>query len=361
MSTLDLSAIRHQIDELDAQLQTLMNRRATLALDVARAKRALEPDPDFYRPEREAEVLSKAIARNQAGPLSNDTVSYLFREIMSACLALQKPLQVAYLGPQGTYSEAAVLKQFGHAVKGVPVQTIEEVFREVAAGNVHYGVVPVENSTEGGVNQSLDMFLRSELRICGEVDLPIHHCLMSRSSDMAALTVIYSHQQSLAQCRLWLDTHFPKLERITVSSNAEAARRAAEEPSAGAVAGQTAAERYGLTVLASQIEDQVDNITRFAVLGRHPVPPTGYDKTSLLVSASNRPGALHHLLTPFSDQGLSLTRIESRPSRQGMWEYVFFIDVEGHLEDPPLKQALEALRHHSALLKHLGSYPRASR
>ena len=356
----NLDALRTQIDALDQQIQELITQRARLAESVAHAKQNNgEENRCFYRPEREQAVLAKVIARNQQSPLPDAAVTRIFREIMSACLALQKPMTVAFLGPAGTYSQAAVLKHFGHGVYHTPTQTIEEVFREVEADAAHYGIVPVENSTEGGVNQTLDMFLRSDLKISSEVELPIHHHLLSVAEDLAHVRKVYSHQQSLAQCRLWLDTPLPGIERVSVSSNAEAARRAAEEPNTAAVAGQIAAELYKLNLLATRIEDELSNTTRFAVLGKQIVPPTGRDKTSLLLSAPNQPGTLYHLLAPIAENGLSMTRIESRPSRRGIWDYVFFIDVEGHIEDLPLRKAMAELKASNAMIKHLGSYPRA--
>jgi chorismate mutase / prephenate dehydratase len=358
-TSLELQAVRTQIDELDAHIHALVNQRAALAKEVARAKYALEANPNFYRPEREAEVLARALQRNQSGLLPDAFINRLFREIMSACLALQKPVTVAYLGPEGTYSQAAVLKHFGHAVVAVAVSALDEVFREVEADSVHYGVVPVENSTEGGVNQSLDLFVASPLKICGEVELPIHHHLLSKNSEINTIKRIYSHPQSLAQCRVWLDTHAPNIERIAVASNAEAARRATVEDNSGAIAGQMAAELYQLTIVARRIEDYLHNTTRFAVLGKQNVPTTGRDKTSLLLSAANRPGSLYHLLEPLANHGLSMTRIESRPSRQAAWEYVFYVDIEGHIEHPTMAAALAHIQAHCSLFKHLGSYPKA--
>ncbi|MEN8218264.1 MAG: prephenate dehydratase [Pseudomonadota bacterium] len=351
----NLSDIRTRIDQLDLQVQDLITKRARLADQVARAKYAQEETPNFYRPEREAEILRNVIARNQ-GPLSNDTLTLIFREIMSGCLALQKPLKVAFLGPAGTYTQAAVYKHFGQAAQNIPLQTIDEVFRDVEAGTANYGVVPVENSTEGGVNQTLDCFIKTPLKICSEIELPIHHHLLSRAEQVKR---IYAHQQSLAQCRGWLDNQLPTIERIAVNSNAEAARRAANESGAAAIAGQMAAEIYQLQIVASRIEDDVDNTTRFAVLGQQEVPPTGNDKTSLLLSSPNKPGALYHLLEPFAKNNVSMTRIESRPSRQGIWEYVFFVDIEGHIKESPVANALQVLENHTSLIKHLGSYPRA--
>lgn len=361
MAERDLKAIRADIDALDLQIQALITQRANLALEVARAKYAVETNPIFYRPEREAEVLQNVERRNR-GPLSNETLTRLFREIMSACLELQKPLQVSYLGPEGTYSQAALFKYFGHAVTAVPAQTIEDVFREVIADRAHYGIVPIENSTEGSVKPTLEMLLNSPLQLCGEVELPIHHCLMSAQPlDFKKIKRVYLHPQTFGQCRHWLFNHLPHAEYVTTaSSNADAARRTIDDKESAAVAGQHAAEFYNLQLLASQIEDELDNTTRFVILGKHAVAPTGRDKTSLILSAANRPGALHDVLEAFKNKGLNLTRIESRPSRQGTWEYIFFVDVEGHINDPALTDATQLIQLHSKFFKFLGSYPRAS-
>ncbi len=357
----DLKTVRADIDALDVQIQNLITQRANLALEVARAKYAVESNPVFYRPEREAEILRNVELRN-SGPLSNETLNRLFREIMSACLGLQKPLQVSYLGPEGTYSQAALFKYFGHAVKGVPTQTIEDVFREVIADRAHYGVVPIENSTEGSIKPTLEMLLNSPLQICGEVELPIHHCLMIvQPVDFKEIKRVYLHPQTFGQCRQWLAKNLPHAECLAIaSSNADAARRAVDDKESAAVAGQNAAELYNLQILASQIEDELDNTTRFVILGKHAVAPTGRDKTSLILSAANRPGALHDMLESFKNKGLNLTRIESRPSRQGTWEYMFFVDVEGHINDPALADATQLIQLHSKFFKLLGSYPRAS-
>ena len=355
-----LEALRERIDEVDREIQDAITRRARLAGQIARAKGEAGDDSDFYRPDREARILREVMARN-AGPLPAEDMARLFREIMSACLALQKPLQVAYLGPAGTFTQAAVHRHFGHGVRTSPFGAIDQVFREVEAGAAHYGVVPVENSTEGVVTHTLDSFVGSPLRICGEVTLRIHHCLFARGVVMEEVRKVYSHQQSLAQCRDWLDVHLPGRERIGVSSNAEAARRAAAEPRAGAVAGRAAGELYELDLLAANIEDAPNNTTRFLVIGHRSVPPTGDDKTSLLVSGTNRAGLLHDLLRPLAGHGLSMTRLESRPARRGqLWEYVFFIDIEGHGEDPAVSAALAEMRQSASLLKVLGSYPRAA-
>ncbi|HFE32120.1 MAG TPA: prephenate dehydratase [Gammaproteobacteria bacterium] len=353
-----LDEIRKRIDAVDAEIQRLISERAALAQEVAQIKQAEQTDEEvvFYRPEREAQVLRKVLARNQ-GPLPGEEMARLFREIMSACLALEQPLTVAFLGPEGTFTQAAALKHFGHSVRTRPQAAIDEVFREVEAGSAHFGVVPVENSTEGVINHTLDMFMRSSLTICGEVELRIHHHLIGR--DRHNIKKIYSHQQSLAQCREWLDAHLPEVERVAVSSNAEAVRRAASEEGSAAIAGETAAEIYDLPVLEAKIEDNPDNTTRFLVIGTQGVPPSGDDKTSLLVSTPNRPGALYRLLSPFERNGISMSRIESRPSRLANWEYVFFIDINGHVDDEPVAKALETLKADSPMFKVLGSYPRA--
>ncbi|MDT8384942.1 MAG: prephenate dehydratase [Gammaproteobacteria bacterium] len=353
-----LDTIRQQIDVLDEKLQTLINARATLAQQVAAVKQAQGDNAVFYRPEREAAVLRKVVERN-TGPLSGEEMARLFREIMSACLALEMPMQVAFLGPEGTFTQAAALKHFGHSVVTVPMAAIDEVFREVESGAANYGVVPVENSTEGVINHTLDMFMQSSLTICGEVDLSVHHNLLAQQPDMTAISKIYSHQQSLAQCREWLDANLPGVERVAVSSNADAAKRAAREAGAAAIAGEIAAEIYCLQIVKANIEDNPQNTTRFLIVGRQATPPSGDDKTSLLISAPNRPGALYQLLAPFAENGISMNRIESRPSRLANWEYVFFVDINGHCEDDKVARCLAALRADATMLKVLGSYPRA--
>ena len=315
--------------------------------------------PVFYRPEREAAVLKRVMERNK-GPLDNEEMARLFREIMSSCLAPEEPLKVAYLGPEGTFTQAAAMKHFGHAVVSRPMAAIDEVFREVAAGAVNFGVVPVENSTEGAVSHTLDSFLEHDMVICGEVELRIHHhLLVGENTKTDSITRIYSHAQSLAQCRKWLDAHYPNVERVAVSSNAEAAKRVKGEWNSAAIAGDMAANLYGLTRLAEKIEDRPDNSTRFLMIGNREVPPTGDDKTSIIVSMSNKPGALHELLVPFHENGIDLTRIETRPSRSGKWTYVFFIDFVGHHRDPLIKAVLEKISQEAVALKVLGSYPKA--
>jgi chorismate mutase/prephenate dehydratase len=355
----DLTSIRDRIDGIDEQIHALLNERARCALEVGAAKQAQgTPTAEFYRPEREAQVLRRALERNR-GPLRNEEIVRLFREIMSACLAQEEPLKIGFLGPEGTFSQQAVLKHFGHSARALPLSSINEVFEEVQAGHADFGVVPIENSTEGTVNNTLDMFLTTPLRICGEVELRIHQHLMGRMQSFTGIARVCSHQQSLAQCRQWLDENLPGVERVQVGSNAEAARRARDEEGTAAIAGQTAADVYGLTVLAPDIEDRPDNTTRFLVIGRKLLNASGNDKTTLLLSAGDTqsPGTLHRLLGPLADNRISMTRIESRPSHKKKWDYVFFIDVVGHADVAPLKHALEDLKKHASLFKVLGSYP----
>ena len=357
----DISAIRGQIDSVDEQLHMLINRRAELARAVGISKHASGHLVDFYRPEREAEVLRMALARNRNGALRDEEVLRLFREIMSACLAQEKPLKVAYLGPEGTYAQSAVLKHFGHSVRALSLASIDEVFQEVQAGNADFGVVPVENSTEGTVNNTLDRFLSTSLHICGEVELRVQHNLMARDKEMKHVLRVCAHPQALGQCRGWLDENLPGVDRVPVSSNAEGARRARDEKGTAAIAGSVAAEIYSLEILAQGIEDQADNTTRFLVLGRKTLRPSGADKTTILVSASETSGsgALFRLLEPLARNEVNMTRIESRPSRKKKWDYVFFIDLIGHAEDAHVARALAQLKQRASLFRVLGSYPQA--
>ena len=358
-----LESIRERIDVIDADLHALINERARLAQQVGISKHAAGHTVDFYRPERESQVLHQALERNRAarGPLRDEEILRLFREIMSACLAQQEPLKVAFLGPEGTFTQQAVYKQFGHSVRALPLTSIEEVFREVESGTADFGVVPIENSSEGTVNSTLDMFLISPLGICGEVELRIHHNLMGQMSALDRVRRICAHPQALAQCRGWLAEHMTGVERVPVASNAEGARRARDEDGTAAIAPMAAAEVYGLNVLVPEIEDRPDNTTRFLVIGRKSFPSSGQDKTTLLVSAAHTgaPGALFRLLEPFATHGISMTRIESRPSRRRKWDYVFFIDLEGHVSEDSLASALEELKGQASLCRVLGSYPRA--
>jgi len=364
-----LLKLRTRIDGIDEQIQSLINQRAQCAQQVADVKlkeyRELNGDSAaleqvfFYRPEREAQVLRKIIERN-AGPLDAKDMAHIFREIMSACLALEKPMQIAYLGPEGTFTQAAAIKHFGHAVLCQSQATIGAVFAQVEAGQVNYGVVPVENSTEGMVTHTLDNFMDSALKICGEVELPIHlHLLTNRTSSAQQIKRICAHQQALAQSRTWLEKNWPNVEKIAVSSNGEAARMASQDASIAAVAGDMAVDLYDLQKLAENIQDYSNNTTRFLIIGREQVPPSGNDKTSIVVSTRNKPGALFKLLEPFHSNNVMLTRIDTRPSRSETWAYVFFIEFEGHHQDVTVSAILKEIEEQSLMLKLLGSYPRA--
>ncbi|AMO56786.1 prephenate dehydratase [Endozoicomonas montiporae] len=353
-----LAELRESIDKLDGEILKLISDRAKCAQAVAQVKQQQNRDAVYYRPEREAQVLRRVMDRND-GPLDDEEMARLFREIMSACLALEEPVKVAFLGPEGTFTQQAAIKHFGHSAVCVPMSAIDEVFREVTAGAVNYGVVPVENSTEGVVSHTLDSFMDSNLKICGEVVLRIHqHMLVSENTRRDHITRIYSHAQSLAQCRKWLDAHWPMAERVAVNSNAEAARRIKGEWNAAAIAGDMAAEMYGLEKIAEKIEDQPDNSTRFLIIGNQDVQISGADKTSIVVSMRNQPGALHAILEVFQVHNIDLTRIETRPSRSGTWNYVFFIDFSGHIDDPVVNIVLERLGERANDLKVLGSYPK---
>lgn len=352
----DLAKVREQIDGLDRQIQQLIAERAQWAHQVGKAKGKLAAAVDYYRPEREAQVLRRVIDRNE-GPLGDETLVRLFREIMSACLAQQEPLKIGYLGPEGTFSQQAVHKHFGHSAKGLPLASIEEVFQEVAARHADFGVVPVENSGQGTIQSTLDMFLTSPLMICGEVELRVHQHLLSRTGRIEDVERVYSHPMSLAQCGGWLRQNLPKAEKIPVSSNAEAARRARNADDAAAIAGETAAHVYGLKTIAGPIEDRSDNTTRFLVLGRELFPPSGHDRTSLLVFIRDKPGALYGVLEPLARRGISMNRIESRPAHGRLWQYAFFIDVAGHVHESPLRDALAEVGESAGDVRVLGSYP----
>ena len=353
-----LDCIRQEIDQLDGEIQKLINKRANCAQEVARIKLAADPDTHFYRPEREAEVLRSVKARNE-GPVDAEEMARLFREIMSVCLALEKPLTIAFLGPEGTFTQAAALKHFGHSVATRPFASIADVFREVEAGSCDYGVVPVENSTEGVISHTLDMFINSPLSISGEVILRIHHNLLGTGDSWQEAKVVYSHQQSLGQCRHWLDQNLPHAERVAVASNAEAARIVKESGEGVAIASSEAANVYNLNVLEPNIEDEPGNTTRFLIIGKQRPGISGDDKTSLLMSTKNEAGGLHRLLEPLAEHGISMTRIESRPSRRGVWDYVFFIDILGHVDDERVTGALRILKREAGMCKILGSYPTA--
>ena len=353
-----LDDVRREIDTLDAQIQALISDRARLASAVAESKGKPESAVDYYRPEREAQVLRAVRERNE-GPISDDEMLRLFREIMSVCLAQQEPLKIAFLGPEGTFTQQAVFSHFGHSVKALGVTGIDDVFMQVERRDADFGVVPVENSNQGIVSHTLDRFLESDLRICGEIEMAIHHNLLSTAAGLGGIERIYAHQQALSQCRNWIHQHLPSAECIAVSSNAEAARRVRHSPDAAAISSRSAAELYGVPILFAQIEDRPDNATRFLVIGRQLASPSGDDKTTLLMAGHDGPGALHALLSPLAKHSLNMSRIESRPTNASRWSYVFYIDVDGHADAEPLKSALVEMHNASSLLRVLGSYPRA--
>ena len=353
-----LKKIRDEIDQLDLKIQSLINDRAKCAQQVAEIKMQSGELEHFYRPEREAQVLRAIESRNE-GPLGGKQMAHLFREIMSSCLALERPLKIAFLGPAGTYNHVASVKHFGSSIDQQPVDTIEDVFRAVETDQAHFGVVPIENSTEGVITHTLDLLINSSLLISGEVDLRIQHNLITNETQLSDIKKVFSHQQTLAQCRRWLDENLPAVEQYAVRSNAEAVRLSKNEKNTAAIAGKLAAEIYQVPVLKSEIEDEPDNTTRFIVIGKDAVPPSGEDRTSLLMTTHNKPGALHELLKPLATRAIGMSKIESRPSRRGVWEYVFFIDIEGHKDDSNIADALHEIEHESAMVRILGSYPRA--
>ena len=356
----DLAALRRDIDAVDEKIQRLINERARFAQQVAVAKGADASAVDFFRPEREAQVLRGVVERN-AGPLTDEEMVRLFREIMSACLAQEEPLKIAYLGPEGTFTQTAVYKHFGHSVRALSMATIDEVFHDVEAGSADFGVVPIENSTAGSVNHTLDNFLISPLKICGELELRIRQHLLGTMDGLDKIVRVCAHPQSLAQCRAWLKEYLPNVELLEVASNAEGARRARDEAGTAAIAGDAAVEVYKLDKLIADIEDRPDNTTRFLVIGRELFPPSGDDRTTLLLSTAGTgdAGALYKLLAPLAQNDVSMTRIESRPSRRKKWHYVFFIDLDGHAEDGNVATALAELEKHAQLYRLLGSYPKA--
>jgi chorismate mutase/prephenate dehydratase len=352
-----LNSLREQIDAIDRQLVDLVSRRAQWAAEVGRVK--LAAGSPVYRPERESEVLRAVIALNR-GPLTQAALEPIFREIISACRAMERPLAVAFLGPAGTFSELAAMRQFGSAVRLEPCASIDDVFRCGEGGRCDYAVVPVENSTEGAVSRSLDLLLTTGLKIVAEVSVPVQHHLLTRDGTLDGVQRVYAHPQALAQCLTWLNQNLPALERVPVASNAEAARLASLDAGCAAVAGENAALRYGLQPVARQIQDDPSNRTRFLVLGQQGCAATGQDKTSLILSVHNRAGAVYHMLAPLARHGVSMTRFESRPARTGAWEYYFYIDVEGHAADAAVAAALAELKQACAFFRQLGSYPRAA-
>ncbi|RKP59245.1 prephenate dehydratase [Pararobbsia silviterrae] len=355
---LKLQPLREQIDALDAKLLALLNERAAVVLEVGEVKKHLAAP--VFRPERELQVIARLQALGAAGPLRPEHVESIWREIMSASRSLERELTIAFLGPVGTYSELAMQTYFGQSVKGLPCASIDEVFRAVEAGSADYGVVPVENSTEGAVSRTLDLMLDTTLAISGEIAVPIHHNLLTRTGTLDGVTRVCAHAQAIAQCQEWLSKHAPQLNRQAVSSNAEAARLAADDPTMAAIAGDRAAAHYGLQPVASLIQDDPHNRTRFVVVGGESPAATGRDQTSMILSVKNEPGAVFRMLEPFARHGVSMTRFESRPARRGAWEYWFYVDIDGHSADENVATALDELDHSAAFVKILGSYPRSN-
>jgi chorismate mutase/prephenate dehydratase len=349
-----LSLCRERIDGIDRRIVALLNRRAAVVRDIGEIKKA--SGIEVVDPRREEEVLARIEAANP-GPFPNESLRGIYREIFAASHQLEEPLTVAYFGPQATFTHQACRHVFGSVARALPKASIREVFRAVERDEASFGVVPVENSTEGVVNHTLDMFLESPLTIFTEVVLVVHHHLLSRSGRLQEIRVLYSHPQPVAQCAEWLQGHLPEVPVQEVSSTAEAARRAAADPAGAAIASRLAGELYGLRAVRRKIEDRHDNVTRFLVVSRREHEPTGRDTTSILFSIKDRIGALHDILQPFAKKGINLTKIESRPSRRRAWDYVFFVDFQGHRADPAVQAVLQRLRHSCSVLKVLGSYP----
>lgn len=349
-----LKPLRDQIDAIDAQLLDLLNRRARVAQEVGHVKNKV--DAPIFRPEREAQVL-RGIAERNPGPLGDAELQTIFREIMSACRSLEKKTMVAYLGPEGTFSEQAVYQHFGKSIHAIPCGSIDEVFRAAEAGTADFGVVPIENSTEGAINRTLDLLMQTPLTISSEVSLAVQHNLMTLSGSMEGVKSICAHSQALAQCQGWLNQHYPNIMRQAVASNAEAARLAAENQEVAAIAGEIASRHYGLQVVSAHIQDDPQNRTRFAVIGRKETESSGRDQTSLVLSVQNKAGAVYKMLAPLEKFGVSMTRFESRPAKTGSWEYYFFVDIEGHVREEKIQLALAELKDQVAYFKVLGSYP----
>jgi chorismate mutase/prephenate dehydratase len=351
-----LTPLRAQIDAIDQELLELLSKRAKAAQEVGHIKN--ESSAPIFRPERENQVIQNVLQKNP-GPLLADGLASIWREIMSACRALESKQTIAYLGPTGTFSEQAAHQFFGQSISGLPCVSLDEVFKAVEKGAATFGVVPVENSSEGAVSRTLDLLLESPLQISGEVVLPIRHHLLTKHGSLDGVKTVCAHAQALAQCQQWLSVHAPQLQRQAVSSNAEAARMASKDSSIAAIAGEPAQLAYGLQIVSAQIQDDPNNRTRFVVIGQYACQPCGQDQTSLVLSVANQPGAVHHLLGPLAKHGVSMTRFESRPARKGSWEYHFYIDIEGHTSDAKVATAIAELKTIAAFYKNLGSYPRA--
>ena len=354
----DIKKIRENIDLIDKDILELLNKRALQAVNISKEKQKTDESDNFYNAEREAQVLRRIKDINE-GPLSDQVLSCIYQEIMSACLSLEAPLKVSYLGPKGTYTQAATQVHFGNSILSMSQSSVEDVFSSVEKRESHYGVVPVENSTQGIVSSTLDMFMNSSLKISGEIEIAIHHNLLSKEKKISEIKRIYAHPQSFSQCKIWLDKNCPKCEKINASSNAEAALIASKEKNAAAIASEIAADIYDLKILNKNLEDNFNNSTRFLVIGDRDTKPSGNDKTTIIVSTKNNAGALHNLLEPLSKHKVSMTRIESRPSKNNNWEYLFYLDLDGHIEDKSLKKANEDIKKQASLYRFLGSYPTA--
>jgi chorismate mutase / prephenate dehydratase len=352
----DIQQFRKEIDRIDDEILRLLNERSKSVIEIGKLKKESDSNANLHTPGREAEIVNRLMAQNQ-GPFPNEAIRPVYREIMSASLSLEGPQKVAYFGPAATFTHLACIKKFGASAQYVPVNSIKDVFDEVERGRANFGVVPIENSTEGVVNYTLDMFVDSTLLIYGEVLLEVSHNLLSKTGRIEDITKIYSHPQPIAQCRHWLETNLPQVPVSEVTSTARAAEICATDPTAAAIASELAAQLYGLKIIKARIEDNVHNFTRFLVLSKKAPERTGKDKTSVMISVKDKVGALYDLLRPFASHGLNMTKIESRPSRRKAWEYIFFVDVEGHVEEEPVKKALEEIKGRCLFMKILGSYP----
>lgn len=352
----DIPHFRKNIDQIDDEILRLLNERSMSVVEIGKLKKQSDTEANLHTCRREAEIVERLTKQN-AGPFPNEAIRSVYREIMSASLSLEGPQRVAYLGPRATFTHLACIQKFGNSAQYVSVNSIKDVFNEVERGRAHFGVVPIENSTEGVVNHTLDMFVDSNLLIYGEVLQEVSHHLLSKTGKLEEVKTIYSHPHAIAQCRQWLETNLPHMPVAEVPSTARAAELCAEDTSAAAIASELAGQLYGLKVLRSRIEDNINNFTRFLVLSQKPPERTGKDKTSVMLSVKDKVGALYDLLRPFASHGLNMTKIESRPSRRKAWEYIFFVDVEGHLEEDRLSKALEEIKGRCLFLKILGSYP----
>ncbi len=352
----DLREHRQEIDRIDDQILRLLNERSKSVIEIGKLKKLKDAEAQLHTPAREAAIFER-LSQQNTGPFPTEAIRAVYREIMSASLSLEGPQRVAYLGPRATFTHMACMQKFGSSAQYIPVNSIKDVFSEVERGRAHFGVVPIENTTEGVVNYTLDMFIDSSLLIYGEVLQEVAHHLMSKNGVTGDIKRIYSHPHAIAQCRNWLETHLPHVPMSEVASTARAAELCVDDPAAAAIASELAAELYGLKVITARTEDNINNFTRFLVLSQKPPERTGRDKTSLMLSIKDKVGGLYDLLRPFASHGLNMTKIESRPSRRKAWEYIFFVDIEGHIDEERLKKAVEEVKSRCLFMKILGSYP----